>query len=143
MAFSRSIVLLLLIVQEYHVVFTRSCHHLILALVAQSQLRKGNTLLLFHLIDLFCYGLVLFLRVGVISARLGLTNGLDDPVMYQMLCLSLNRELIWESALASSQASVFCYGLVIYHVHQAQSCVECFDLAVKLLPSQIRLVRFK
>ena len=34
MAFSRSVVLLLLIVYEYHVVFTRSYHHLILALVA-------------------------------------------------------------------------------------------------------------
>ena len=33
-AFSRSIVLPLLIIYEYHVVFTRSCHHLILALVA-------------------------------------------------------------------------------------------------------------
>ena len=36
MAFSRSVVLLLLIVYEYHVVFTRSCHQLILALVAYS-----------------------------------------------------------------------------------------------------------
>ena len=34
MAFSRSVVLLLLIVYEYHVVFMRSCYHLILALVA-------------------------------------------------------------------------------------------------------------
>ena len=34
MAFSGSVVLLLLIVYEYHVVFTRSCHQLILALVA-------------------------------------------------------------------------------------------------------------
>ena len=34
MGFSRSVVLLLLIVYEYHVVFTQSCHHLILALVA-------------------------------------------------------------------------------------------------------------
>ena len=34
MAFSRFVVLLLLIVYEYHVVFTRSCYHLVLALVA-------------------------------------------------------------------------------------------------------------
>ena len=34
MAFSRFVVLLLLIVYEYHVVFTRSCYHIILALVA-------------------------------------------------------------------------------------------------------------
>ena len=34
MPFSRSVVLLLLIVYEYHIVFTRSCYHLILALVA-------------------------------------------------------------------------------------------------------------
>ena len=33
MTFSRFVVLLLLIVYEYHVVFTRSCYHLILALV--------------------------------------------------------------------------------------------------------------
>ena len=36
----------------------------------------------FHLVDLICYGLLLYLRVGVISARLGLANGLDDPVTY-------------------------------------------------------------
>ena len=34
----------------------------------------------FHLVDLICYSLLLYLRVGVISARLGLANGLDDPV---------------------------------------------------------------
>ena len=28
-----------------------------------------------------CYGLLLFSRVGVISVRLGLANGLDDPVV--------------------------------------------------------------
>ena len=33
------------------------------------------------LVDLICYGLLLSLRVGVISARLGLANGLDDPVV--------------------------------------------------------------
>ena len=36
----------------------------------------------FHLVDLICYGLLLHLRVGVISARLSLANGLDDPVTY-------------------------------------------------------------
>ena len=35
----------------------------------------------FYLVDLICYGLLLYLRVGVISVRLGLANGLDDPVM--------------------------------------------------------------
>ena len=59
-----------------------------------------NTLLLFHLVDPICYGLLLYIRVGVISARLGLANGLDDPVMYYMLCLSLNRKLIRKLALA-------------------------------------------
>src|SRR6185312_10754301 len=39
------------------------------------------TLLLLSLIDSICYGLLLLLRVGVISARLGLANGLDDPVV--------------------------------------------------------------
>ena len=39
-------------------------------------------MLLFHLVDLISYGLFLYLRIGVISARLGLANGLDDPVMY-------------------------------------------------------------
>ena len=34
----------------------------------------------FHLVDLICYGLLLSLGVGVISARLGLANELDDPV---------------------------------------------------------------
>ena len=34
----------------------------------------------FHLVELICYGLLLYLRVGVIFARLGLANGLDDPV---------------------------------------------------------------
>ena len=33
-----------------------------------------------YLVDLICYGLLLFSRVGVISARLGLANELDDPV---------------------------------------------------------------
>ena len=32
------------------------------------------------------------MRVGVISARLGLANGLDDPVVYYMLYLSPNRD---------------------------------------------------
>ena len=32
------------------------------------------------LVDLIYYDLLLSLRVGVISARLGLANGLDDPV---------------------------------------------------------------
>ena len=32
--------------------------------------------------DLICYGLLLSLRVGVISVRLGLADGLDDPVAY-------------------------------------------------------------
>ena len=36
----------------------------------------------FHLVDLICYGLLLYLRGGIISARLGLANGLDDPVTY-------------------------------------------------------------
>ena len=70
------------------------------------QLHGDNTLLLFHLVDIICYGLFLYLRICVISARLGLANGLDDPVVYQMLCLSLNRELIRESALDCSQASI-------------------------------------
>ena len=65
-------------------------------------MRKDNALLLLCLIDLICYGLLLFLRVGIISVRLGLANGLDDPVACQMLCFSLNRELIRESALANS-----------------------------------------
>ena len=33
-----------------------------------------------YLVDPICYDLLLFIRVGVISARLGLANGLDDPV---------------------------------------------------------------
>ena len=41
---------------------------------------QRHTLLLLSLVDLICYGLLLFLRVGEISARLGLANGLDDPV---------------------------------------------------------------
>ena len=36
----------------------------------------------FHLVDLICYGLFLYLRIGVLSARLGFANGLDDPVTY-------------------------------------------------------------
>ena len=39
------------------------------------------TLLLLSLIDSICYGLLLLLRVGVISARIGLANGLDDPAV--------------------------------------------------------------
>ena len=46
-------------------------------------------------------------------ARLGLANGLDVPVVCQMLCFGLNGDLFRESALASSYASVFGYGLVI------------------------------
>ena len=106
MAFSRFIVLLLLTIYEYHVVSVQPRFNLMLILVAQNQLHGDNTQLLFHLVDLICYGLFLCLRIGVISARLGLANGLDDPVMYQMLCLSLNRELIRELALACSQASI-------------------------------------
>ena len=39
-------------------------------------------MILFRLVDPICYGLLSYIRVGVISARLGLANGLDDPVMY-------------------------------------------------------------
>jgi len=45
-------------------------------------LHRDNTLLLLYLVDLICYGLLLSLRVGVISVRLGHANGLDDPVVY-------------------------------------------------------------
>ena len=133
---------LLLIVYEHHVVFTRSCHHLILALVAQSQLRKGNTLLLLCLIDLFCYGLLLSLGVGVISARLGLANGLDDPVVQQMHYLSLDRDCSGNRLLLVLRPLFLGYGLAICYVCQAQPRVGCSDLTMKLLPSQIRLVRF-
>ena len=33
-----------------------------------------------------------FIRIGSISARLGLANGLDDPVALQMLYLGLDRD---------------------------------------------------
>ena len=90
----------------HHVISARSCFNLILILVVWNQSCRDDTLLPFNLVDLICYGLFLYLRIVVIFARLGLANGLDDPVTYQMLCLSLNRELIRESALACSQASV-------------------------------------
>ena len=35
----------------------------------------------FKLTNLIYYGLLLFLRVSLISARLGPANGLDDPVV--------------------------------------------------------------
>ena len=44
--------------------------------------KRHDTLLLFYLVDLICYGLFLYLRIGVISASLGLANGLDDPATY-------------------------------------------------------------
>ena len=42
------------------------------------------------------------IRIGVISARLGLANGLDVPMACQMICFGLNGDLFRESALASS-----------------------------------------
>ena len=72
----------LLIIYEYHVISVHSCFNLILILVAWNYSHRGDTLLLFYLVDLICYGLFLYLRIGVISARLGLANGLDDPVTY-------------------------------------------------------------
>ena len=82
MAFSRSIMLLLLIIYEYHVVsvqvtFQSYANSCCIELVAWKQYPAS-----FHLLDLICYGLFLYLRIGVISARLGLANGLDDPVTY-------------------------------------------------------------
>ena len=52
-----------------------------LIFVAKDWLHRVNTLLIFYLVDPICYGLLLYIRVGVISVRLGLANGLDDPVM--------------------------------------------------------------
>ena len=46
------------------------------------------------------------MRIGSISTRLGLANGLDVPVVCQMLCFGLNGDLFQESALASSYASI-------------------------------------
>ena len=74
--------LLLLIIYEYHVIsvqvtFQSYANSCCIELVARKQHPAS-----FHLVDLICYGLLLYLRVGVISARLGLANGLDDPVMY-------------------------------------------------------------
>ena len=66
-------------------------------LVAQKQ---HSASFMFSRSDLLWFALIL--GVGVISARLGLANGLDDLVTYYMLCLSLNRELILESALDCS-----------------------------------------
>ena len=43
-----------------------------------------------------------FIRISSISARLGLANGLDVPVVRQMLCFGLNGDLFRESALASA-----------------------------------------
>ena len=80
MAFSRSIVLCCLSSTNIMLFFVQSRLNLMLILVVKSYLHGDNTLRLFHLIDLIYYGLLLFLRVGVISARLGLANGLDDPV---------------------------------------------------------------
>ena len=59
----------------------QSRFNLMLILVAYNQLHGDNTLLLFRLVDLVRYGLLLYIRVGMISARLGLANGLDDPVV--------------------------------------------------------------
>ena len=80
MIFSGFTVLLLLIIYEYHVVSVLPRFNLMLVLVAQNQSHRDNTLLLLCLVDLIYYGLLLSLRVCVISARLGLANGLDDPV---------------------------------------------------------------
>ena len=43
-----------------------------------------------HGSDLLWFALIL--GVGIISARLGLANGLDDPVVWQMLYLDLDRD---------------------------------------------------
>ena len=80
MTFSRSVVLCCLSSTNITLFFVQSRFNLMLILVVKNKLHGDNTLLLFHLIDLICYGLLLFLRVGVISARLGLANRLDDPV---------------------------------------------------------------
>ena len=69
-------------------------------MLSSSKSLEGNTLLLLRLVDLIRYGLLLFSGVGVISARLGLANGLDDPVVFQMLFYNFDRELIRGSALA-------------------------------------------
>ena len=82
MIFSRFIMLLLFIIYEHHVISARSCFNLILILVAWNKSSRDDTLLLFYLVDLICYGLFLYLRIGIISASLGLVNGLDDPATY-------------------------------------------------------------
>ena len=66
-------------------------------LVAQGQHPAS---FIFSRSDLLWFALIL--RVGIISTRLGLANGLDVPVVCQMLCFGLTGDLFRESALASS-----------------------------------------
>ena len=90
-----------------------------------------------------CLALVLQIRsvmvdpgfpwVCLISAWLGLTNGLNVPAARQMLFANPRRDCSGDRLYAGFQASFGCSFLLSYVVRQAQLRVGCSDLVVKTL----------